>query len=125
MKVSEIMHDAVTVKKDLTLKEAAKLMAKKGISSLIFIKNNKLAGIITERDIMKNVTSLNKNISRVAKNGVITIPCDESVDNAIILMSHNKIKRLPVTKGKKLVGIITTTDIFANAECLNESFMFY
>ena len=40
-------------------------------------------------------------------------------------MNENKIKRLPITKNGKLVGIITVTDLLANAEGINEDFLFY
>lgn len=55
---------------------------------------------------------------------IVTIGHNESIDNAALIMSEHKIKRLPVLENDKLVGIITATDIIANSDILNEDFLF-
>lgn len=124
MKIKEIMKRAVAVDKDIKLVEAARIMSEKGIGSLIVLLKEKIAGIITERDILKNVDKVNKKISEAMSRDVITIEEDETLDDAASLMAKNKIKRLPVVKNNKLVGIVTATDIIANASELNEQFFF-
>ncbi len=124
MQVKEIMNKAVVIEHDVSVKEAAKIMSSRNIGSLIFLKNNKIKGIITEKDILRNISSLNKKISSIMSKNVITINQDESLDNAALLMTEKKIKRLPVMNNEKLVGIITATDIIANSDLLNEDFFF-
>lgn len=116
------MNKAVVIDHDMSLKEAAQIMSSRNIGSLIVLKNNKIAGIITEKDIMDNISSLTKKVSEVMKKSVVTIEKNESLDNAALLMTEKKVKRLPVTDKESLVGIITATDIIANSDILNEEF---
>lgn len=123
MKVNDIMNKAIAVEHEISLKEAAQIMSKRNIGSLIVLKKDKIAGIITERDIMKNICSIDKKISSVMSKNVITIDHDDSIDNTALLMTGHKIKRLPVLEKGKLIGIITATDIVANSDILNEDFL--
>ncbi|OGJ15705.1 hypothetical protein A3K73_02975 [Candidatus Pacearchaeota archaeon RBG_13_36_9] len=122
MKVKQIMNKAVVIDHDMSLKEAAQIMSHRNIGSLIVLKGNRITGIITEKDIMSNISSLNKKVSEAMNKNVVTIEKNESLDNAALLMTEKKIKRLPVTDKESLVGIITATDIIANSDILNEAF---
>jgi CBS domain-containing protein len=124
MKVSEAMNKAVTIESDMKLKQVAGIMSDRKIGSLIVLDNEKIAGIITERDILKNVGRLDSKVVSIMSKNVITIDADENINNAALLMAKNKIKRLPVVKKGKLAGIITATDVIANSPGLNESFFF-
>jgi CBS domain-containing protein len=124
MKVKDVMNKAIVIDHDVDLKEAAKIMSDRNIGSLIVLKDNKISGILTERDIIKNISSLGKNINAIMSKNVFTVDHNESLENAAILMKENKIKRLPVVDNARLVGIITATDIIANSDVLNEDFFF-
>lgn len=125
MKVKDIMNKAIVVDFDISLKEAAKIMSDKNIGSLIVLKDNKIIGIITENDIVRNVSNLDRKISQIMSKRVLTINEDEDIDNAAELMGKNKIKRVPVIdKNGRLTGIVTTTDLIAHSEDLNEDFFF-
>ena len=118
------MNKAIVIDHDVSVKEAAKIMSNRNIGSLIVLKKNKIVGIMTERDVLKNVSSLGRKISHVMSKNVITIDYGESIDNAALIMTEKKIKRLPVIDEGKLVGIMTATDIVANSDLLNEDFFF-
>ena len=118
------MNKVIAIDHDVSLKEASKIMSNRNIGCLIVLKKNKVVGIITERDVLKNISSLGRKISGAMSKGVITIDHDESLDNAALVMTEKKIKRLPVMDKEKLVGIITATDIVANSDLLNEDFFF-
>ena len=124
MKVNEVMNKAFAIEASLNIKQAAKIMSDKKIGSLIVLKNNKIAGIITERDILGHISNLNMKVSAVMAKQVITIDHSRSIDDAAQLMTKEGVKRLPVIDKDKLVGIITGTDIIANSDLLNEEFMF-
>lgn len=124
MKVEKIMNKAVVIDKDAKLKEVAKIMSARNIGCVIVMKGEKISGIITERDILKNIEKMDSKISSVMSVNVITIDSGESLDNAAIIMDSHKIKRLPVVRDGKLVGIITTTDLLAHIDDLNENFFF-
>lgn len=124
MQIKEIMNKVIAIEHDVSAKEAAKIMSNRNIGSLIVLRKSKIAGIITDRDILKNISSLGKKISGVMTKSVVTVDLGESIDNAALIMTEKKIKRLPVVDDGKLVGIITATDIVANSDLLNEDFFF-
>ena len=123
MLIKEIMKRPFVVEKNIGLAEAANIMSKKEIGSLLFVSGDKLKGIITEKDLIKNF-SKHENISQAMTSKVITVEAEESLDRAAEVMRENKVKRLPVVENGKLVGIITLTDILANFEALEEDFFF-
>ena len=110
MLVKEIMKKAMVLDKDISLKQASKLMTSKKISSLIFLENDKIKGILTEKDLIKNFGK-NKKVSDIITKKVITITPEESTEKAIELMKKNKISILPVVDKNYLVGIISAKDI--------------
>ena len=119
------MNKAIVVDHDISLKEAAKIMSDKNIGSLVVIKGENIYGIVTEHDIMTNANNLNKKISSIMSKNVLTINENEDIDEAALVLCKNKIKRLPVVdKDEKLVGIITSTDLIAHSDELNEEFLF-
>ena len=124
MRVKDAMNKVIVIEHDVSVKDAAKIMSNKNIGSLVVLNKNKIVGFLTEKDIMKNISFLWKKISVVMSKNVVTIDCNESLDNAALIMAERKIRRLPVTDGDKLVGIITSTDIIANSDVLNEDFFF-
>ncbi|MDP3027382.1 MAG: CBS domain-containing protein [Nanoarchaeota archaeon] len=122
MLVKEIMNEVCVVNSNIALKRAAELMLEHNIGSLVVLKGNKLAGILTERDIIKNLGSLDKGIFGIMTNKVIAVSQDASLEEAAEIMKKNKIKRIVVTDKKKSIplGIITATDIIVNSDLLNE-----
>jgi len=124
MEIRRVMNKAIVVDKNIKLRDATRIMSAKNIGCLLIMNKEKIVGIITERDVLKNVNKLNSRISSVMSRSVVTINEGESLDNAAILMDKHKIKRLPVVKDEKLVGVITATDLLANSEEMNENFFF-
>ncbi|MDD2444840.1 MAG: CBS domain-containing protein [Candidatus Nanoarchaeia archaeon] len=125
MKVSDIMKKAIVVDdSSITLKQAAKIMTERKIGSLIILKEDKIIGILTESDVVKDIDSINKKLSELMSKDIISIDKNSIIEDAARLMKQNKIKRLPVLDGKSLVGIITATDIIQSSNELNEDFFF-
>lgn len=118
MIVRHVMNrKVITAKPDITLREAAAVMSKLHIGSLVILKNDSIIGIITSTDILKAVAE-GKNVDitiaeEVMSKPVITIPPDKTIEDAVNLMLEHKIKKLPVVEGEKLIGIITASDIIA------------
>ena len=116
MLLKDVMNTrVVVVEPEISLKEAAKTMCDKHIGSLIVIDNERIVGILTQTDILKAV-ALEKDleatlVEEVMNKKVMTIDYEKSVEDAVDVMIEGKIKRLPVTKDGKLVGIITASDI--------------
>ncbi|MEM7821817.1 MAG: CBS domain-containing protein [Candidatus Aenigmatarchaeota archaeon] len=116
MLVRDVMNKNVVVSEPgITVKEAARIMSQFHIGSLIILKNKKIVGIITERDILISVAQGKEaeltTVEEVMTKNVITIAPDKTVEDAVNLMIEHRIKKLPVVDGNKLVGIITASDI--------------
>jgi len=126
MLIKEVMNEVVAIDKDISIKEAAKIMSDKDIGSLVAVKGEEIMGIVTEKDITKNVSNNNKKISSVMNKQVYTIEEDDDLDDAAEIMKKNKVKHLPVIDSEtgKLVGIISATEIINNSDELEEDFFF-
>ncbi len=119
MQVKDAMNPRVVVAKpDVNIKHAAKTMTRFRIGSLVVLEKDKVAGIVTERDIMMDVIAEGKDteatkISDIMTKKVITIKSEQSLEEASEIMVEHEIKKLPVLDDDKLVGILTASDIVA------------
>lgn len=115
--VSDIMTTNVaTVQADTAVTEAARIMASKGISCVVALHRHEVAGILTEKDLLKRVVALHKNpgqtcVADVMSFPITTIPPTFSVLSASKKMDNMHLHRLIVTDGKKICGIVTQTDL--------------
>ena len=108
---SFIIRDVVSISPDQNVEEATDIMHKKNISGLPVIKDEKLSGIITKRDVTFATSS--RFVKEVMTDNVIIAREDVSVEEAKKLMSENKIEKLPIVNKKgKLTGLITIKDLF-------------
>jgi CBS domain-containing protein len=115
--VRDIMTKNVgTIASDKTALDAAKLMAEKGISSLIVVKNGNPEGIITERDFIKKICVKELQVAQIkiinimSKIQTIAEP-DTPIEVAVQRMVNRRIRRLPILQDGRVVGIITVTDL--------------
>jgi CBS domain-containing protein len=114
-KVKDVMTKTViTVESTKTVTEAAALMAENDVSNLIVLEDNMPIGIITERDFVRRVLAKEKSpktkISEVMSTPLRVIDPDATLKEAARRMVRKRIRRLPVIKDNKLVGIITAAD---------------
>lgn len=102
----------ITMHPEQKLYEALEIMARYHISGVPVVKNDKLVGILTNRDL-RFETSLNQQISGVmTKDNLITAPPGTSLDEAKKLLHKNRIEKLLVIdKNNNLKGLITVKDI--------------
>ena len=124
MKVSEIMNKAVVIDSDLTLREAAEVMSLEGIGCLTFLKNKKIKGIITERDILKNISSPQSKVSSVMTKKVVAVDVGVDLEEVISVMANHKIKKILIVEEGVLMGIVTSTDIISHSDLLREDMFF-
>lgn len=117
LKVEDVMvKEVITIDDEMTVKEAADVMNKFEIGCLIAVGKGKAMGILTERDLLKRVVAEGKDATKTKVKDVMTSPlvvAEPSMDlgEAVRLMFQMKIKKLPVVEGKRLVGLISLTDI--------------
>jgi CBS domain-containing protein len=106
----------VTIDANKTALEAAKIMAEKGISSLIVQKHQDPIGIVTERDFVKKICIKEIQASHVKVNEIMSkirtfADPEIPIEVAVQRMVNHKIRRLPIMENGKVVGIITVTDL--------------
>ena len=105
---------------DDTVSEAAQKMRDLGVGSLPICGNDdRLAGMITDRDIVLNCVAEGMDTTQVKVQDytggeVITIGADDSVEEALATMSKAGVRRLPVIDGHDLVGMVSQADIARN-----------
>ena len=117
--VKDIMaKEVVTIETSNTVFEAAELMSSSGVSCLIVVIKGFPVGILTERDIVRRIVakrgSLDVKVTEVMTKTLITVDPETSLKDAARVMSSNKIRRLPVLKNNKLVGIVAASDFVHN-----------
>jgi CBS domain-containing protein len=102
--------------------DAAKRLAELDVGSMpICGEDNRLKGMLTDRDIVVKVLAAGKDPAqtRAAELGEgkpVTIGADDSVDEALRTMTHHKVRRLPVIDGHDLVGIVSQADLAVNID---------
>ncbi len=123
MKVKDAMHKGVDwVSPDTPVIELAKLMREHDIGAIPIGENNRLVGMVTDRDIVcKGLAGNGFDPSRTKASDVMTkgIHCcreDDDLSKAVRHMEALKIRRLPViNKNKRMVGILALGDISSSA----------
>ncbi|MFD7923444.1 CBS domain-containing protein [Streptomyces sp. NPDC059740] len=96
--------------------EAARKLKELGVGALpICGENNRLTGVITDRDIVVKVLGTGLNPAEVeagslAQGEAVTIGADDDVDEVFATMTSHKVRRLPVIDGKQLVGMVALAD---------------
>ncbi|HSM02916.1 MAG TPA: CBS domain-containing protein [Acidimicrobiia bacterium] len=134
MKVRDLMTtDPITTTPDAPLKEAARMMVRDKVSGLPVLDDGKLVGIVTEGDFLRQEANRDQpyrlsllealfgeggaepaveTVGEVMTEPVITITADATISEAARVMSHRKVKRLPVVDDDgDLIGVISRADV--------------
>lgn len=106
---------------DSTVFEAGTLMTQKNVSSLLIVKDRKLLGILTDKDLRRRLISerlgYDTAVSEIMSKNPWTVSVDSLLFNALEIMCRRNIHHLPVTDRQGLLaGMITTTDLIHNMQ---------
>jgi CBS domain-containing protein len=109
-------HDVLSTTPDASVLDAIRLMAEKGIGALVVMQEDKLAGIVTERDyarkvILKGRSSETTPVRDIMTADVTTTSSSESVEKCMNLMTDLRIRHLPVVDDGRVTGIISIGDL--------------
>ena len=101
-----------------TVRDTAKVMSEHRVGCLVVMEDKKIAGIITELDIIQKVVANDKDpntttVGDVMTKDVLTVRADQTLEEASHIMVERNIKKLPVIEDDHLVGIITATDLIS------------
>ena len=127
MKVRDVMTSLVDwVTPDTSVVEVAQLMKKDDVGSIPICKENRLIGMITDRDIVLKVVAAGGNTNNltakdIMSTDIISVSADQDVHEAANLMSKYQIRRLPVLEKGKLVGILAIGDLAIEKIHINEA----
>jgi CBS domain-containing protein len=117
-KARDIMsNDATCVRSNESVAVAAQRMAELGVGALpICGEDDKLKGMITDRDIAIKVVAMGKDpknctAGEFAQGEAVTIGADDDITELLSTMAQYQVRRLPVIDGHKLIGIVAQADV--------------
>lgn len=100
--------------------DAVKVMRDQGVTSILVSRQDNPIGIVTERDVLyrvlaQNVGPFKATLKDIMSSPLISIDESSTVKDAILVMRKNNIRRMPVTRAGKIVGMLTLRSIFGNS----------
>jgi CBS domain-containing protein len=101
---------------DATVFDALQLMSEKDVGCLVVEKEERIVGIISERDyarkiVLKGKFSKDVKVSEIMTTEVVSVDPDEDIERCMELMTHHRARHLPVFENDRLIGIISVGDI--------------
>ena len=115
--IKQIMgKSVVSVDSSITATDAAKMMEDTGVGAIVVLENNMPVGIVTDRDFAIKITAysypIDTPVRRIMSSPLISIDPDSDLWVASDLMSTRNVRKLPVIDDEKVVGMITSSDLF-------------
>ena len=112
-------HHMTIIEGHHTVDHAAKIMTDSQVESVLVFENSDLIGIVTMKDIFRDVVAKGKDPSKIslkeiAQRHIIKINKDDKVKDAIALMNKNDIRRLVVTNEERPIGLISQKIVIGN-----------
>jgi CBS domain-containing protein len=116
MLIRDVMTESVvTADADTTVREVAELMRERNVGSVVLLRDQRLAGFVTDRDLTLGVVADGREATDHAEDHasapVITASSEMDVNQAAELMIGHGVRRLPVIDGDRLTGIVTLDDL--------------
>lgn len=120
MKMREILrrkgHDVVTITEDRSILDAVRALVDHDIGSLMVMRGDRPAGIITERDILRTTATSaaeleTMRVAEVMTRELIVATPDDDLREKMTVMTERRIRHLPVVEGEELVGIVSIGDL--------------
>ena len=120
MKVSDILRskgsEVCSVGPAASVRDALELMAAKGIGALVVLEGGEVVGILSERDYAREVELKGRTAAATPVGAIMTgkVACIEpgnTVEECMALMTHKRIRHLPVVEDGRLVGLVSIGDV--------------
>jgi CBS domain-containing protein len=108
--------DVTTIAPEASVKSAAAWLRAKNIGALVVTNGDAILGLISEREIVHafsrhGETVGSMSVKEIMQYGVTTVSPDESVNRVMNLMTHHRVRHMPVVRGGKLAGIVSIGDV--------------
>ena len=120
--VRDVMTPGVrTVGPSQSLAEAAEVMKGEDVGSVPVVEEGRLAGIVTDRDIVIRAVAVRRDpqtvkVDEVASRELVTVEPEQDLDEALALMARHQVRRLPVVEQGQLVGMLAQADVALEAK---------
>lgn len=120
MRIAEVLHgkgsDVISVEQDSSVWELLELLAKHNIGAVVVRDGESVAGIVSERDIVRRlptggVEMLSGPVSAIMTALVVTCTPDDTVDSLTAIMTERRVRHLPVMVDGRLAGIVSIGDV--------------
>jgi CBS domain-containing protein len=126
MRISEVMtQGVVTAETGDTLHHVGELMRDRNVGSVVICESGRPVGVITDRDLALAVVADridgDSTAGEYASRPLVMGEVEMDLEEAVALMIEHRIRRLPVTQGEGLVGIVTIDDLAVRAGDLHQA----
>ena len=106
----------ISIAPETNVEEAAKMMRKERVGSLLVMRGKDMLGILTERDILNKVVAEGRTATDVSAHEIMTkkvvvIDPDRSVRDAMKVVTDKRLRHLPVVKDGHLIGMLSGGDL--------------
>jgi len=114
--LQEKAHGLCTISPEARVFDALKLMAEKDVGALLVVENDKLVGILSERDyarkmILHGKSSHDTPVREIMTERPICVQPNRTTDECMALMTEKRFRHLPVIENDKLVGVLSIGDL--------------
>ncbi|MBI4927386.1 MAG: CBS domain-containing protein [Anaerolineae bacterium] len=111
--------DVWSISPNATVYDCLRMMADKDVGALLVTEDDKLVGIISERDYARKVILLGKSsketfVREIMSTKLFTIHPDQTVEEAMEMMTTRRVRHLPVVADDQLLGVISIGDVVKN-----------
>lgn len=121
--VNQLLKDkqgkVLTATPEDTLYQALKVMADNNIGALVVVKEEKVVGIFSERDFVRNAVvdkklSMDLTVKELMSTKVCYVRLEQTIEECMVLMTEKRTRHLPVIEGEQLIGIVSIGDVLKN-----------
>ena len=126
MRLSDVMTQGVVTAETVdSLRHVGELMRDRNVGSVVILERDRPVGVITDRDLALAVAadgvSTEDEAGPYASRPLVTGMVEMEIEEAVALMVQHRIRRLPVTDGEDLAGIVTIDDLAVRAGDLHQA----
>jgi CBS domain-containing protein len=126
VRIAEVMtQGVVTAETGDSLQHVGELMRDRNVGSVVICDNGRAVGVITDRDLALAVVADSidpaSSAGEHASRPIVTGEVEMDLEEAVAIMIQHRIRRLPVTQGDGLVGIVTIDDLAVRAGDLHQA----